>query len=208
MNSFFEAFALTKSGELSYEIELCAVSPRDIEVFVEKSKCDSLCITGCKNYNRKWSCPPFSPSFKDFSDGWERLFVLYMRMDTEQFSYVKNDYLKIKAANSILKSRADKFLRIMAAQHGKSISTGSCRLCKPCKCSIDIPCARPEIMAYSFESLGVDVSALVNTFSTKPLLWYKPHNLPEYTAVVCGLLTNDLLSPKILHEEYLKYITQ
>ena len=167
----------------------------------------NLCSVGCRNYNKKWSCPPFSPSFHDFSFGWEKLFVLYMRIDTKQFSYIKNDYLKIKAANSILKSRADKFLRFMAALHGIFISTGSCRLCKPCKCSMNLPCARPKAMTYSFESLGVNVSALVDLCFSKPLLWYKQKHLPEYTSVVCGLLTNNLISSEVLCGEYLKHIT-
>jgi len=41
----------------------------------------------------------------------------------------------------------------------------------------------------------------------KPLLWYKPHNLPEYTSVVCGLLTNAEIETEDLHDEYMKYIT-
>jgi predicted metal-binding protein len=130
-----------------------------------------------------------------------------MRINTIQFAYIENDYLKIKAANSILKSRADRFLRFMA-WHGKYISTGSCRLCKPCKCRMNQPCAHPETMTYSFESLGVDVGALIHEYFSKPLLWYKPGCLPEYTSVVCGLLTNDLLDPEMLSHEYLKIITE
>lgn len=162
-----------------------------------------LCANGCPNYAQKWSCPPFSPSFREFVAGWDSLFVLYMRIDTDQFAYIKNDYLKIKAANSILKSRADRFLRKMAEQYGRFISTGSCRLCKPCKCKTNVPCAHPEKMTYSFEALGVDVNALVNRCFQKPLLWYKPHNLPAYTSVVCGLLTNKPLSIKTLQDEYI-----
>ncbi len=129
-----------------------------------------------------------------------------MRIDTDQFSYVKNDYLKIKAANSILKSRADNFLSKMAKQYGRYISTGSCRLCKPCKCKVDMPCAHPDKMTYSFEALGIDVSALVDMCFQEPLLWYKPQSLPKYTSVVCGLLTNDSLSIKFLADEFFRLI--
>ena len=61
-------------------------------------------------------------------------------------------------------------------------------------------------MAYSFESLGINVDALVKEYFKKPLLWYKKGSVPEYTSVVCGLLTNEDLSLDILKELYLKTI--
>lgn len=205
MNNFiFYATASTKSALIQYEVEICSLTPKECYSFEDKEKFRLLCADGCMNYKMKWSCPPYSPSFRDFSLSWDMLYILYLRVDTNQFSYIKNDYLKIKAANSILKSRADKFLLRMAKQHGRYISTGSCRLCKPCKCKINIPCAHPDKMTFSFEALGIDVGALADMCFQKPLLWYKPKILPEYTSVVCGLLTNELLSARYLQDEYLK----
>lgn len=205
-NGIFIATAHTKSAWIRYIIELCSLTPKDCFSLEDKETFRGFCADGCTNYKRKWSCPPYSPSFYDFTSEWNKLYVLYMRINTDQFSYIKNDYLKIKAANSILKSRADKFLCKMAKQHGRYISTGSCRLCKPCKCKINMPCAHPDEMTYSFEALGVDVGALVNMCFQKPLLWYKPQSLPKYTSVVCGLLTNESLSIESLEDEYFRCI--
>jgi predicted metal-binding protein len=199
--------AETNAGLVNYAIEICLVNPNICYTYVNKAKFGKSCANGCPNYARKWSCPPFSPSFRKFAAGWNRLFVLYMRINMNQFAYIKNSYLKIKAANSILKSRADRFLRKMGEQYGRFISAGSCRLCKPCKCKTNVSCAHPDKMTYSFEALGLDVSALVNRCFREPLLWYKPHKLPAYTSVVCGLLTNKRLSIKNLYDEYVKYIT-
>ena len=207
MNSNLNCYAITKSANLLYSIDICCVKTDCIDDYSDKNLFTALCCTGCINYNKKWSCPPRSPDYQDVSTGWDNLFVLFARMELSQLSYVKNDYLKIKAANSILKSRADKFLRHMAAKHGNYISTGSCRLCKPCKCKIGSPCAHPELMTYSFEAMGVDVGKLVIELFHVPLLWYKPHNLPEYTSVVCGLLTNSEITVEDLQDEYMKYIT-
>jgi predicted metal-binding protein len=200
MGIAFECNAFTQSGRLTYIVEITALYPETLNTYVNIDKFGKLCKLGCVNYGQKWSCPPYAPSFQDFAGGWDNLYVLYMRIATSQFSYIKNDYLKIKAANSILKSRADRFLRIMTEQNGKFISTGSCRLCKPCKRKLSANCARPNKMTYSFEALGVDVGTLVNKHFCAPLLWYKPGYLPEYTAVVCGLLTNEFLSEKTLLE--------
>lgn len=196
------AWAITNTAEIQYSVDFCLASKAKMPKYVDKEKFDKLCQSGCTNFQRKWSCPPYAPLFTDFAADWEKLFVVAMYTDMSQFSYIKNDYLKIRAANSILKSRADKFLRCMAAKYGRWISTGSCRLCKPCKCKTGHPCAHPEIMAYSFEAMGVDVGKLCEEQLQKPLLWYKPHCLPEYTAVVCGLLANAENTVEDLRVEY------
>jgi len=207
-NMSFPAYASTSRTNINYTIDVFACPPRDCLSYVDIKNIHCLCRTGCLNYNRKWSCPPYTPAFTNFVLGWKTLIIFFMRTEMSQFSYINNNYLKIKAANSILKSRADKFLRHMVTiKHGKYISTGSCRLCKPCKCKIGSPCARPELMTYSFEAMGVDVGKLVIELFHKPLLWYKPNNLPEYTSVVCGLLTNAEIKMEDLQGEYLRYIT-
>ena len=203
----FTAFASTSLENIDYSIDVIACPPSDCLCYIDTNRIRRLCRTGCPNYNRKWSCPPYAPAFSHFVSGWEKLFIFFIRTEMSQFSYIKNDYLKVKAANSILKSRADRFLKHMATKYGKRISTGSCRLCKPCKCKTEQPCAHPELMTYSLEAMGVDVGKLVMQLFQKPLLWYKPHNLPEYTSVVCGLLTNAEIETEDLHDEYMKYIT-
>lgn len=199
--------ASTASGRSEYTIEIVEVNPLLLSDLCDKNKFDSLCKCGCPNFQRKWSCPPYAPAFSDFVSKWEHLYVIFMHTEMEQFFYIKNDYLKIKAANSLLKSRADKFLRQMAKRYGHYITTGSCRLCKPCKCKNGIPCAHPDSMTYSFEAMGVDVGKVVDEYFQKSLIWYKSRQLPKYTSVVCGLLTNERLSLEFLLDEYRICIT-
>jgi len=194
--------AKTPNSQIVYTIATECVDPRNMLCCMDARRFNALCKSGCANYGKKWSCPPFAPGFDEFSAQWERLFILYASIDLSQFFYIKNDYLKVKAANSILKSRTDKFLRKMAMQYGRNISTGSCRLCKPCKRTKELPCANPTRMAYSFEAMGVNVEQLINKCFDKPLQWYKPKELPEYTSVVCGLLTNEHFTQDFLLKEY------
>lgn len=108
----------------------------------------------------------------------------------------------------MLKSRADRYMRTLSEKYGEYISTGSCRLCKPCKFLEGRPCAHTSLMAYSFEALGIDVGAIVNQYFEQPLLWYRRGSLPEYTSVVCGLLTNEALTLETLKQEYFEIIRQ
>lgn len=185
----FDCSVETPSARLGYTVNLEEVAPNAVFSLVRKEIFEKMCARGCPNYGVKWSCPPFAPSFKDWLQKEASLLVVMFTMRLAQFSYIKNDYLKIKAANSILKSRLDKMLRGTAGLYGaRYISSGSCRLCRPCKCKHGLPCARPLIMSYSYEALGVDVSALVERCFNYRLLWYKKGYLPPYTCVVGGLL--------------------
>lgn len=194
------------SAPVNYTIEICKIEPTRCVEYEYKEKFLYLCKSGCQNYNKKWSCPPYSPTFSSVALKWKYLYVFYFRMPLFGFADINNSYLRVKAANIMLKSRADKYLRCMSQKHGKYISTGSCRLCNPCKCKEDKPCAHPNLMTYSFESLGIDVINLINKYFNDPLQWYKRKEPIEYTSVVCGLLTNEELNFDYLQEMYLSLI--
>ncbi|MEH2943999.1 DUF2284 domain-containing protein [Lachnospiraceae bacterium KK002] len=202
----FTHYAATKSATIPYTVELCLRTPAQCAEYEDKTTFDALCKNGCPNYARKWSCPPFAPSFADFTGHWKNLYVIFMHTELAEFSYIKNSYLKVKAANSVLKSRADRFTRRMAELHGSYISTGSCRLCKSCKCKGGAPCAHPASMSYSFEALGIDVNQMVTDCFQKPLLWYRKSCAPRYTSVVCGILTNEELSLEYLRDACQMYV--
>ena len=168
----FSAVAKSEQRSFPYEIELCIMPPKECAKFENRPLFYELCRAGCKNFDQKWSCPPQSPAFSSMAYEWSYLYIVYIRAPMASFGNIKNKYLQIKAANSMLKSRADKFVRHLAAQYqGRHISTGSCRLCKSCKIKMDMPGAHPSLMAYSFEALGINVSALVDHCFTTPFLW-------------------------------------
>lgn len=183
---------------LNYLYQHRVVKVMDVFPFVDYPKYSELCKTGCVNYGKKWSCPPFAPIYNDYTKKYKYLSICVLSINLAQFSYIRNDYLKIKAANIILKSRIDKTLRFLLNGDRYYISTGSCRLCKPCKCKVNEKCARRDIMSYSFEALGVDVGSMTLELFDHKLLWYKKDDLPEYTTVVAGLLSKDTIDDKII----------
>lgn len=180
------------------------VSAMALAKYQSKETFDSLCQNGCSNYKTKWSCPPFAPCYSSFVSQYKWLLLVVLSTEMNQFSYIKNDYLKIKAANTILKSRVDKALRSYISDDCFYISTGSCRLCKPCKCKMNQPCAHPEKMSYSFEALGINVSMMISDIFDFELQWYKKKSLPQYTSVVAGLLYNSSINKENLFERLSK----
>lgn len=191
--SEIQLIAKTPHGKVPYWGKVCTVLAGNILLYCNKERFDDLCRLGCPNYEKKWSCPPYSPSYIDFSSGYQFLCIVLLGLNLDKLEYIKQDYLKIKAANSILKSRVDKALRICVNDSEKYVSTGSCRLCKPCRKKLEKPCAHPTIRSFSFEALGVNVSTMVKEIFDFDLLWYKRGSIPSYTCVVAGLLTNDSL---------------
>lgn len=179
------------ANNLSILVSIETTQVERVAEFEDYIKFSGLCKDGCPNYEKKWSCPPYSPKFNEYSKGFSYITICALTMDLEQFSYIKNDYLKVKAANTILKSKADKVFTSFVTEGAKYISTGSCRLCKPCKCKKRQPCAHSLKMAYSFEALGINVAKITESILDIELLWYQKGKCPKYTAVIIGLLTNE-----------------
>ena len=183
--------AHTPRAVISYRCETNFVHTKCLEPFLNKPYFDSLCENGCPNYGSKWSCPPYAPDYKQFVKKYEYLYVFLLSIELDRLAYIKQQYLKVRAANTILKSRIDKALRSAMDENESYISSGSCRLCKSCRKKASLPCAYPGRMTYSFEALGIDVSLLTEHLFQRELRWYREKRLPEYTSVAAGLLTND-----------------
>lgn len=203
MTELNKIIVCTKSAKIECNIDFVKTTAVQLVKYEEKKKFDLLCEKGCPNYNKKWSCPPLSPSYSKFISKYENIFVVVIFTKLDQFSYIKNDYLKVKAANTIMKSKVDKALRSFISDDCYYISTGSCRMCKPCKRKLNQPCAHLDKMAYSFEALGINVSEMVSDLFDFELKWYKKKSLPEYTSVVAGLIFNGEIDKKLLMEKLL-----
>ena len=183
--------ARTPHGVIKYSVLFQSDYAKNLNQYLDCSSFSKLCAIGCKNYGKKWSCPPFSPSYAEVSKNYDHILLCLLTIELEQLEYIKNSYLKIKAANSILKSRVDRTFRAYKNQQTKYISSGSCRLCKPCKCKNDEQCVHSDTMAYSLEALGLNVENITKRYFNKKLLWYKNKTAPQYTCVVAGLLFNN-----------------
>lgn len=172
----------TYSRILTIEQFTSVIQINDFEV--NQSYYSKLCESGCRNYCKKYSCPPFSPSFSDFLGTSLVVQVLCYRLDLSQFAPIAV-YSRIRAGNSVLKSLIDKKLTAFKAQGFKVAGSGSCRACKICGAKLNVPCKKPDRRIYSLEALGVDVNSLVLDAFGFPLQWYlKGRDIPDYTCTV------------------------
>ncbi|KMT22210.1 DUF2284 domain-containing protein [Clostridium cylindrosporum] len=183
----------TPKAEIIISAKVATIEINELSKYEKKDKFSQLCMEGCPNYGSKWSCPPYSPSFMSYSKKFKYAMVLLLSCNLSQFDYTKQEYMKIKVSNSILKSRTNKIMRALEDRcNGIMLAGGSCRLCKPCALkSNQGSCKKPTQMRFTMESLGLDVESICLDFFNYKLLWYKDKKAPEYASVVSCLLSEN-----------------
>ncbi|WP_066637407.1 DUF2284 domain-containing protein [Desulfolucanica intricata] len=181
----------TPSSEILINIKIVQTLSNNLIQYENKNFFNKLCKNGCPNFNHKWSCPPYSPLYSEYSKEYSNAMLVLLFCTLNQFYYIKTEYMKVKASNSILKSKMDKFMRwLEPVFNGKILSNGSCRLCKLCTCKDKTGnCKKPKEMRYSMESVGLDVEKISLHFLNHKFLWYKNKKAPLYSSVVSCLLT-------------------
>lgn len=171
------------------------------DVKIDKKLFNELCKSGCKNYSKKYSCPPYAPDFKNEINDNDLIFVLMFHTDLKQLD--NTDYRswhKLLLLNRVMKPRIEKIMRqLEQISKTRFLATGSCRLCNPCQLKLKKPCKYPEKRRYSLESMGVDCNALSKKLN-KPLQWLSKEKTPEYTAVICGLPLKAKAKNQVLDE--------
>lgn len=185
----------TPNAEIIIKLKTIYTKANVLNKYEDKPAFDQLCAEGCPNYNNKWSCPPFSPSFSHISKNYSEAILLLLYCNLSQFNYIKTEYMKIKASNSILKATSTKLTRFLEEEvNGLALSSGSCRLCNSCNRKKGQECKKPNAVRYSMEALGLNVSLIAQELFNHSLLWYKDKAAPDYSTVVAGVLTNQQLS--------------
>lgn len=177
----------TKHHRLKAEVYFDVIETSRVKV--DKKLFTEMCRTGCSNYNNKYCCPPHSPEFTSHIGNHDRLLLVMVKIDLDQLAQAKyKEYHKVRMTNTIIKSRIEKVMRSLEGESGtKFMSTGACRLCKPCQKKLSRPCKHPQEMRFSLEALGADCNKLAQDAFGKPLLWYEKKHAPAYTAVICAL---------------------
>lgn len=191
-NMTYEYRCLTKSGPKTVYIMICETAIEVLRNHVAPDVITKLCRDGCINFNKKWSCPPHAEKFDILSKPFSRAIITCMYIYTDEFCYVQNKYLRIKAANMVLKKLSNHLAREAEQTLGAyALLNGSCTLCRPCECKKGLPCKRPEQLRYSMEATGINVASLLQAVFGFELQWYSRDFMPLYTSVASCVLYNN-----------------
>ena len=152
----------------------------------------------CEHYGKYWSCPPYDFDPLDYWKKFRYLYVIGTQIifDKETVARVTEKDAREKYMREVLmdekKILSDR-MRALEKKYPGSISLsagGNCDICSRCARQISKPCAYPDSVRYSIESLGGNVGKTVSKLLNIELLWMED-KLPEYFTLVNGFLTND-----------------
>jgi predicted metal-binding protein len=182
MNSFK---VKTENNNLKINYYFEFIKKQDIKQ--DKELFNKMCKKGCKNYNKKYSCPPFVPKLNILLKDNDGLYMVLFLCNLNQIN--STEYNKVRIANVVMKSRIIKLMREVEQKFNTIfLSSGSCNLCKPCKLKLNLQCKHPDKRRYSLEAAGIDCHCISKRLFNIPLLWYKNKKAPRYTCVICGLI--------------------
>ena len=185
-----------KTANNTFEINSFITSIQNRDILCDYSRCSVFCKTGCRNFNKKYSCPPNSPSFEKISKNYEYIVVNAFQIPYE---HLRSEYNTVRMANVVAKSFQRKIFDKTVIDLNNSninffmLENGSCRLCKICSMQKNEPCKHPDKMRFSLEATGIDVNDLLLKCFDFSLQWYykgQKNNFPEYQTVVGAILTN------------------
>lgn len=147
----------------------------------------------CENYQANWACPPLAFSPEDYLEDFKSLVVILVKIDLDEEEKEASrgqDLLKesIRILRPVKEKYCQELLKREEAQAGsRALFPGSCTYCETCQRKKGLPCLRPEVMRYSMDSFGFDVSKITTDLFGVPLLWGR-ETFPDYYSLVYGLL--------------------
>ncbi|MBC2888990.1 DUF2284 domain-containing protein [Gordonibacter massiliensis (ex Traore et al. 2017)] len=186
------------SASLPHRIEMISSFVAIDEVtkkFVDVERFNALC-KACRNFNAKWSCPPFDFEPLEYWAQYRQLevtcaIVAFPPFDADKRPVAEIDAMKWAALAEAKRDLEDRLLEREREKPGsKALFPGSCSRCAtPCKRALGRQCASPETLRFSIESLGGDVGLMQRELFGLDLVWANAGEIPLRYQLVGGLLS-------------------
>jgi len=161
----------------------------DVMQFLEYCK-------ACPNYDKIWSCPPYSFDVMDFWHKYEALELIGVKVRPDESfragTYTREQLREIYETLVFEEKRklsAELLAREQEIPGSLFLSAGSCDICpEGCTRTGRQPCRHLDLMRYSVESLGGNVQKAVRELLHIEIMWPQNGKLPAYFMLVAGLL--------------------
>lgn len=155
-------------------VKVCLPIKQYIEQFRDQKRFYELC-TQCSNFNKRWSCPPYHQDFEEIFASYNYIYILGEKFATDlSFKQIRTTHDK-------------KMLELESKYpNSRAMLAGSCIVCE--QCAKPEPCTHPELMRYSLESMGFDVSKTASELLGIEIKWGRKL---EYYTLVSALCTKE-----------------
>ena len=143
-------------------------------VYEKKIKSDDIVITPrpvwkcktCSFYNKRPSCPPFTPSWRDAKEWVEHYFfalLIKFAVDMKNFEAEKREVI-----NWLLRKESELFEQYPFVF---ALFPGACNLCVDCDFEKTGVCTFPNKVRPSLDALGIEISKLVKLDYSEEVLY-------------------------------------
>ena len=173
-------------GSVSDFLKTCVDIPRFLE-----------CCKNCPSYGKRWSCPPYDFSVNAFWGHYSSILLYEEKIPIS--AELRSEVYEQDELNEIIhkllapvKRQMTNDLLALERRYPESLALfpGTCDFCECCGKECGDPCAHPDIMRHSIESLGGNVMQAVRMYFDDTILWAKDGHLPEYFILLGGILRN------------------
>ncbi len=164
----------------------------DVDKFIEYCK-------ECPNYNKRWSCPPYS--FDVMEEFWKKYRYLHLfafKLDLEDGledsvmtpEEIDQLVLRIRQQNYVMASKW-----ILEQEHNNldsiALDGGHCSKCKRCMRLKGQPCRFGDTIRPAIDAIGGDLVKTADEIFHTPILWIENGKVPQYFLFILGLLSQE-----------------
>jgi len=169
----------------------------------------------CNKYGKVWSCPDLSINEIEYITNYDYCYVISSKVFindlTKDFitNLIKNVASKYSDMNISMDNNSEIFSGIYYGLReyndniifglekifpdAITLMSGRCLLCESCERTKNLPCQKPQLLRYSLEALGFNVSKIIENIMQDKIMWSNDC-LPEFVTCVSALLSKKKIS--------------
>ncbi len=157
----------------------------------DQSNSYKMSCEACDKYGKNLACPPFSPSFSDYTENAETARVICLRLPQEYFIHLVSE----ERYRTCFRKARSLLVDILLDQRKKGhtiAGSGPCLVCE--KCVVERKsrrCRKPDKMIYSLESLGTNLITLVKRCFDIELEWSSDEQYADFVCAVGAVFYKD-----------------
>ncbi len=203
---------------VSYIVKQCTID--ELLKYYNPKTINKYCES-CDKFSKVWSCPPLSFSDLEYVSKYKYCYIISGKTYINQIpkdelnnliNYSLTKYSDISNGNdefsntfnglyySFREFNDNKVLSLESYfNDATALFSGRCLVCNNCSRNNNMSCIFPKKLRYSLESLGFDVSEIIENIVNDKIQWSN-NSKPEYVTCVSGLLSNSKISEEKILE--------
>lgn len=144
----------------------------------------------CKNYSKNWACPELSFDHIKYLEEYKNIELHLLKIIFSEDEIEKSIGQDIyEYGNMITKDIKNNYCKELISKekiYTKVINSGGCSFCNICSRVYNKKCIKPNLLRYSMDSFGINLTKISQDVFNENLKWEKDR-LPENYNLIFGI---------------------